>query len=294
MYTPDGFVPSQILPAMLPEGSLVFAFRGGRIAIFGSVDQPRIPFASELASAGLIVPAGSGVGPEGVALHYLGEMAGTACVALAIDESPDEDTSSAAGLQFVGLRSLFTNLPRTMLALAGRASQVVEWERTHRYCGRCGEPMRTKPNERAKECPACGFVAYPRVSPAMMVLVTRGPEILLARAHHFVPGMYSALAGFVESGETIEDCIHREVREEVGIEVKNIQYFASQSWPFPHALMIAFNAEWAAGDIALGVEEMDDAQWFTVDALPDLPSPVSISRRLIDTTIARIRQAYGG
>lgn len=285
MHTPDGFVPSQTLPTSLPEEGLVFAFRSGRIAIIGTPDAPVIPRADQLFAAGLMQATGL-ASP----LHYLGEMEGIACAALGVDDSVSDEVAAAAGLQFVGLRSLFPRLPRPLLAIAGRASQVVEWDRTHRYCGRCGGPMHDRSNERAKECPACGFVAYPRVSPAMMVLVTRGDELLLARAHHFVPGMYSALAGFVESGETIEDCIQREVREEVGIEVKNLKYFASQSWPFPHALMIAFNAEWAAGDIVLGVEEMDDARWFSVDALPDLPSPVSIARRLIDTTIERIRR----
>ena len=137
-----------------------------------------------------------------------------------------------------------------MLAIAARAFQVVEWDRTHRYCGCCGTPTRDKPGERAKECPACGYTAYPRVTPAMMVLVTRGRELLLARAPRFPPGMYSALAGFVEPGETIEDCIHREVREEVGIEVGAIRYFASQSWAFPHSLMIAYTAEYAGGELA--------------------------------------------
>lgn len=278
MHTPHGFVPSQILPGSLPEESLVFAFRSGKIAIEGTPAAPRIPRTT-----------GFGAGPLAGPMHYLGEMEGVACVALAVDEAIGDEEAAAFGVSFIGLRSLFLRLPDPLLAIAGRAAQVVEWDSTHRYCGRCGGPMRNRPTERAKECPACGFVAFPRVSPAMMVLVTRGDELLLARAHHFVPGVYSALAGFVESGETIEDCIRREVREEVGIEVKNLRYFASQSWPFPHALMIAFNAEWAAGDIVLGVEEMDDARWFTIDALPDLPSPVSIARRLIENTIARIR-----
>ena len=122
----------------------------------------------------------------------------------------------------------------------------------------------------------------------MMVLVTRGSEVLLARAHRFPPAMFSALAGFVEPGETIEDCIRREVREEVGVEVGRLEYFASQSWAFPHSLMIAFTAEYVAGEVRPCDEEIADARWFPIDALPQLPSPVSISRALIDTTVARL------
>ena len=148
--------------------------------------------------------------------------------------------------------------------------------------------MRHKPDERAKQCPACGHVVYPRVSPAMMVLVTRGRELLLARANRFPNAMYSALAGFVEPGESIEDCVHREVREEVGIEVKDLKYFASQSWPFPHSLMIAFTAEYASGEARPCDAEIVDVKWFSLDALPQLPGPVSISRKLIDATVARL------
>src|SRR5262249_52202938 len=135
--------------------------------------------------------------------HFLGSQDGVDCIAVNLP-----DTAVAPpGWQFAGLRSLFFRLPESLLALGGRAYQIVEWDRTHRYCGRCGTPTRDKAAERAKECPACGLVAYPRVSPAMMVLVTRGRDLLLARAHRFPTSMYSALAGFVEPGETIEDCI---------------------------------------------------------------------------------------
>jgi NAD+ diphosphatase len=142
--------------------------------------------------------------------------------------------------------------------------------------------------ERARECPACGLIAYPRVSPAMMALVIRDREILLARAPRFPGSMYSALAGFVEPGETIEDCVRREVREEVGIEVEGLEYFGSQSWAFPHSLMIAFTARYAGGDLVPDPAEIADARWFGIDALPDLPSPMSIARHLIDATVARL------
>ena len=126
-----------------------------------------------------------------------------------------------------------------------------------------------------------------------MVLITRGSEVLLARAQRFPPGMFSALAGFVESGETIEDCIRREVREEVGLEVGDIRYFASQSWAFPHSLMIAYTAEYAGGELKPDETEIAEARWFPWDAVPNLPPSISISRRLIEATVARLAGEAG-
>jgi NAD+ diphosphatase len=269
VHTPDGFTPGHVLPA--------FAFRDGKLLVSGpeAVDapSPRLPAWSELASLAI---AGTP--------HYLGALEGIECVAVGLaDDAPEPER-----WRYAGLRSLFFALPDALLALAARAFQIVEWDRTHRYCGRCGTPTRDKAGERAKECPACGYVAYPRVSPAMMVLVTRGRDLLLARAHRFPAAMYSALAGFVEPGETIEDCIRREVREEVGVEVANIVYFASQSWAFPHSLMIAFTAEYAGGELRPDETEIAEARWFACDAVPVLPPSVSIARRLIEATVARL------
>jgi NAD+ diphosphatase len=223
------------------------------------------------------------LGFEG-ARHYLGRYQGIDCITLRVPA----DAPEPEGWQWRGLRSLFLQIPDPLLALAGRAFQIAEWDRSHQFCGRCGTPTRDKSGERGKECPTCGHVVYPRVSPAMMVLVTRSRELLLARASRFPSGMYSALAGFVEPGESIEDCIHREVREEVGVEVANLQYFASQSWAFPHSLMIAYTAEYAGGEMRPCDDEIADAQWFSIDALPRLPVPVSIARKLIDATVARL------
>jgi len=192
------------------------------------------------------------------------------------------------GHEFKGLRALWARVDDDFLAVAGRALQLVEWARTHRFCGSCGQPMTLTPGERAMKC-ACGHTAYPRVSPAMMVLVKRGASILLAR-NVAVPagGRMSALAGFVEAGESIEDAIHREVREEVGLEVTDLRYFASQSWPFPGSLMIAFTAEYAGGDIRCDPAEIAEARWFGPgDKLPELPPPQSISRALIEANRPR-------
>jgi NAD+ diphosphatase len=273
MHTPEGFTPKHALPAALAPGTLAFAFRDTRLLVGGTAEAPTVPTLSVLPAPG-----------SGAPVHFLGDLDSVPCVAVALPE----DATEPEGLRYAGLRSLFFKLPDPLLAIAARAFQIVEWDRTHRYCGRCGTPTSDKPGERAKECPKCGHLAYPRVSPAMMVLVTRGRDVLLARSPRFPPGMYSALAGFVEPGETIEDCIRREVREEVGIDVDNITYFASQSWAFPHSLMIAYTAEYAGGELQPDASEIAEARWFACDAVPSLPPSISISRRLIEATVARL------
>lgn len=216
------------------------------------------------------------------AVHYLGRLDGADCWALRLPEAP-------AGWRRVPLRAAMMGLPEHLAGVAGRAAQVLDWDRTHRFCGVCGTPTERQPGERARRCPACGHSAYPRISPAMMALVWRPGQVLLARAPHFAPGMYSALAGFVEAGESIEQCIRREVAEEVGVEVGRLHYYGSQSWPFPNSLMIAFSAEWTGGDIVPQPGEIEDAQWFDLDALPRIPPRFSISGHLIRDTVDAMR-----
>jgi NAD+ diphosphatase len=278
MLTPPGFVPSHATLATVAPSALAFAFAGTKLLVAGAEGAPMIPLAGDLAGANI-----------GGRTHALGRLDGVDCVAVALDD----ETNAPAGFTLAGLRALFLRVPERLLAVAARAFQVVEWDRTHRFCGRCGHPTRDKPGERAKECERCGYVAYPRISPAMMVLVTRGRELLLARANRFPGAMYSALAGFVEPGETIEDCVHREVHEEVGIDVDDLRYFASQSWSFPHSLMIAYTARYAGGELRPDPGEIADVKWFAVDALPDLPTPLSIARLLIETTAAKLRSEAG-
>jgi NAD+ diphosphatase len=272
MNTPAGFQPAFVAPADMTADAVCFVWGGDRI-VTRTGDPPAFPRLVDVLQMGI-----------GGAQHYLGLLEGAGCIAIRV--APDAPLP--AGWEWRGLRTLFLQIPDDWLALAGRAFQIVEWDRSHQFCGRCGTATRDKAGERAKECPACGHVVYPRVSPAMMVLVTRGQELLLARAKRFPQAMYSALAGFVEPGESIEDCVHREVLEEVGVQVDSLRYVASQSWPFPHSLMIAYTAEYVGGEVRPCDDEIADARWFAIDALPKLPSPVSISRMLIDTTVARL------
>jgi NAD+ diphosphatase len=212
--------------------------------------------------------------------HYLGQLDGIDCWAFTLKEPPP-------GFKRSPLRAAMMQVGEPLMGVAGRAAQILEWDRAHRYCGACGTPTELQANERSRKCPACGHTAYPRLSPAMMVLVWRDGEVLLARSPHYVPGVYSALAGFVEAGESIEQCIHREVAEEVSVQVTDLRYYGSQSWPFPHSLMIAYTARWTDGAIVKQEGEIEDAQWYPLDALPKIPPRFSISGHLIrDTVVA--------
>ncbi|MEI2417004.1 NAD(+) diphosphatase [Orrella sp. JC864] len=192
------------------------------------------------------------------------------------------DPAMPQGYAFRKLRSCFGTHDERFMGLASRAFQVAEWARTHRYCGACGTPTERLAHELCMRCPACGLPAYPRVSPAMMVLIKRGDEILLARHATYASARHTALAGFVEAGESIEDAIHREVQEEVGLQVRDLRYFQSQSWPFPHSLMIAFTAEYAGGQVRVQQDEIAEANWHGPGArLPVIPMPQSVAGRLI-------------
>jgi NAD+ diphosphatase len=217
----------------------------------------------------------------------IGRHHGVDHVAVALaDDHPAE--LLPPGWRTSGLRGWFGALDDATMSIAMRAVQMLEWDRTHRFCGACATPTELARGERAKRCPSCGLTVYPRISPAMMVLVTRGRQLLLGRGVNFPPGRYSALAGFLEAGETIEEAVAREVREEVNVEVTNLRYFGSQSWPFPNSLMIAFQAEYAGGDMRPDPAELADAQWFDVEALPQLPPRISIARALIESALAQM------
>lgn len=255
-------------PLTVAPADHVFYFHRGRLAL----DAQQRP--------------AQGVSPDnGGPAHRLGQLADASWYAVA-----SQSEALPSGCRWASLREALLLLPAELALLANRAQQLLEWDRSHRFCGACGQATHDHPTERNRQCPACGQHAYPRISPAMMVLVRRDRQLLLARSPHFPAGVYSALAGFVEAGETLEQCVQREVLEEVGLQVGNLRYFGSQSWPFPHSLMLAFLADYVAGDIVPQPGEIEDARWFALDELPLLPSPVSIARHLIQAVIADLRQ----
>jgi NAD+ diphosphatase len=186
------------------------------------------------------------------------------------------------GLEAKNLRSIFNTMDEEIIWAAGTANQLATWNRNHQYCGQCGASCENKQDERAKICPTCGLINYPRLSPAVIVAVLRENKILLARNSRFRLPFYSVLAGFVEPGETLEACVAREIQEEVGITVKNIRYFGSQPWPFPDSLMVGFVADYADGEIKVDDAEITEADWFTPEDLPRIPPRISIARQLID------------
>lgn len=266
------YIPSVVAPEQLHQPAWWFFYRGSRLLVTDDSETARLPL--------LIDPAELGLTP--LRRQYLGTLNSSHCFSAEIDDG----TEAPDGWSFQGLRSLFNRLPEEFFWVAGAAIQIVDWDRTHQFCGRCATETEDRSHERAKECPNCGLLSYPRISPAIITLVQRDDKILLARAHRFPPGRYSVLAGFVEPGESLEEAVRREVREEVGIEVDTIRYFGSQPWPFPNSLMIAFTCRHAGGEIVLEEEEMADAGWYSTNNLPPIPPKISIARQLIDWFIA--------
>lgn len=256
------------IPAGLPDASVLLQSPGGFLS---NARGPLFPDAWP-GEQGLVAVAEYGLGHYGTVPVYLRQVA----------DQPD-----LPGCQWQSLRQQLLHGDVEYAALLNYAGQIATWAWEHRFCGACGRALVAVDGERAMQCLDCRMRNYPRLSPSMIVLVTRGDEILLARSPRFLAGVYSTLAGFVEPGETVEHCVIREIREEVSLEVCNVRYVTSQSWPFPHSLMLGFHAEYASGEIVPQPEEIEDARWFRLDALPPLPAQRSISRYLIDLYIAR-------
>src|SRR5262249_37660507 len=249
-------VPLLTPPGPPGEVSLVFAVRGNHVTLVDTEpDTPAI---------------------------FLGTLAGRHCWAIDSDGADE-------GREFTDLRMLWGALDETPGGVAGRAVRRVEWMRTHRFCGRCGTPTEDAPGERARRCPDCGLLAYPRLAPAVIMIVERDDgRALLARNALFPAGIFSCLSGFVEPGETLEEAVRREVHEEVGIVVGDVDFRGSQPWPFPHQLMVGFGAHYDSGEITIDGAEIAEAYWFTAEEAPTFPTNMSIASRLIDGWRARV------
>ncbi|MGB3620562.1 NAD(+) diphosphatase [Ketobacter sp. MCCC 1A13808] len=269
------FIPGVFAPEVQDGESLWFAFYQGRILMLQ--DQH-----------GLVIPQidrFSFLGIPHKGTHYLGQMQGMHCFTTELES----DSELPHPFSLHELRRLSMMVDTEWFMVAGRARQIVEWDANHQFCGRCGTQTVHHEVDRAKLCPQCGHTQYPRISPCIIVLVTKGEDILLARSASFPPGLFSTLAGFVEAGETLEMTVHREIKEEVGITVKNLKYKGSQPWPFPHSLMVGFHAEYAGGSFVFEDEEIEEAAWWPVTSLPMIPPVGSIARSLIDTYVKEFR-----
>jgi NAD+ diphosphatase len=260
------FVSGLVPPDPRPERALWFVFRGRELLVrddlsLESMAPPQAPDLGILRS------------------QYLGRLGEEHCFSAEVAQGHP----APSGMRFQDLRMLFGRLDETLHALAGRAVQIVEWDRTHLFCGACGGSTESRSTERSRVCTRCGHTCFPRLAPAVIVAVERDGEILLARSPHFPPGFYSVPAGFVEPGETLEETVAREIHEETGIEVKDIRYFASQPWPFPHSLMLGFTARYARGEIQIDRREIEDAAFFRYDSMPPyFRGRISISGWLIE------------
>lgn len=232
----------------------------------------------------------AGLGLEPVAEIFVGRFRGEYCHAAGVAQG----APAPPGFEWQPQRWALSKLDMETYTTAGAARQLLAWELNNRFCGACGAPMRSRRRERSKICPACSLVRYPRVSPAVIVQVTKGGRILLGRSPRFPGGMYSVLAGFVEPGENLEETVAREVREEAGIEVQNIRYFGSQPWALPDSLMVGFTAEHVSGELRVDHDELEHAGWFRADELPRIPQGGTIARLLIDDFIAKFGGAPGG
>lgn len=212
----------------------------------------------------------------------LGFLDGKPCRLLRLEQPVD-----LPGLSWHGLRGLIGQVDDDTFRMLGLAQQLDAWHDSHRFCGQCGQPMQVRIDERAMECSGCGLRQYPKLAPCIIVLITRGDEVLLARSPRFPAGFFSTLAGFIEPGESAEECLHREVMEEVNLEVDQLEYLGSQNWPFPNSLMLGFHARYVSGEIVPQPGEIEEADWWHVDRLPAIPPRGTISRWLIDCYLAR-------
>lgn len=251
----------------IADNSYALIFNGNRLLIKMIEDKPVVPYFNELEDLKI----------EHSQATYLGKLNECdCCFAETLKSAPPQ------GYDFIELRQLGSVLGQDIFLISSRALHLLTWLKNNKHCSKCGVPAEIKQDENAVICPKCGYITYPRISPAIIVAVVNDGKLLLAHNTRFKNGTYSVIAGFVEPGETLEGCVSREVMEEVGIKVKNIKYFGSQPWPFPDSLMIGFTAEYAEGEIKADGIEIETANWFTVDEIPSIPGSGSVARKLIE------------
>lgn len=254
-------------PPINHEKSYWLAFSGAKLLLQVKDGRPSLPVLVSLDELSLV----------SVRTQYLGILDNLHCFSAELPPA----TPPPSGTDYFDLRSLWGNIDDDLYLLAGRALQIVNWDRSNQFCGKCGHPTITVPGERARKCPDCSLLFFPRLSPAVITAVTKGDRILLGHRAGF-RNMHTIIAGFVEPGETLEECLRREVFEEVGVRVKNIRYFGSQPWPYPDSLMIGFTAEYESGDIKVDGIEVSEADWYSAGDLPEIPPKMSIARELIE------------
>lgn len=250
---------------------LWFVMRNGELMVRYLQQRPWLPSHHEASAYGL----------DAYEHLYMGRLEGRHCFAVPVDA----DYMPPTGYEMISLRGLLTQLDLQVGAMAGRASQLVSWHKNHQFCSRCGAKANPHASDSAMVCRVCEYTQYPRISPCIITLVTRGEEALLARNAKFPEGFFSCLAGFIEAGESAEQAVHREVYEEVKIRLGKLRYYSSQSWPFPHALMLGFHSEYMGGEICEDKKEIVEADWFHYQALPQVPRPGSIARELIEAWV---------
>jgi NAD+ diphosphatase len=262
------------------SNTLAFAFSGRSLLVLADEASTRVPTAGDLAT--LLDADAMAMLEAEVPLPTVGD---TRCRAFDLPEG----FQAPEGAKLIGLRELAGLAPAEVFAAAGTAVQKVEWLRTHGFCSRCGGTTERHARHEALACTACGHMHFARLSPAVIMLVERGREMLLGRSHGWPEGVYSTLAGFVDPGESLEDAVHREILEEVGVTVTDLKYFGSQPWPFPNSLMVGFTATYVRGVVTPDPVEIEDAGWFSPENLPPrLPFKTSIARALVDDFLSRM------
>jgi NAD+ diphosphatase len=262
------YIPAFLPPEVMEENAWVLIFIDNKLLMKRVDDKFFIPEVNILKE----------ILAEKDTLKYIGTYDGHDCYYKKMDEL----NKLPENLELEDIRDI-TKLSGDpgLFLLAGAVKHILHWENMNQFCGQCGHKTVDKKEERAKVCPYCGNIVYPRIAPATITAVFRDDKILLAHNSNFRLGFYGLISGYVEPGETLEQCVRREIKEEVGIKVKNIKYLSSQPWPYPDSLMMAFSAEYEDGEIMVDDFEITDAGWFTADNLPEIPSTDSIAGRMI-------------